>query len=102
VLCQYIICLVVTAAFLFNQKSFSLSEKAIVATLISWWVVNCGVLFERKKWVWVAEYIRIIVFGVGAAYLLWYFSPALYYLIGIAYLVGSLIWITAIRKHAWK
>jgi len=103
VLVQYLICLAATAFFLFNQRNFDLYEKALAAILISWWVVNCGVLFERKKWVWLAEYARIVTFGAGAALLTWYFSMhPLYYIVAGIYMTGSLVWITAIRKHAWK
>ena len=103
VLVQYIICLTATAVFLFNQTKFSLPEKALVAILISWWVVNCGVLFERKKWIWVAEYLRILVFFSGAAWISWALSmPVINYVIAALYLVGSLTWLTAIKKHAWK
>lgn len=103
VLAQYVMCLVATAMFLFNQRSFSLPEKALVAILISWWVVNCGVLFERKRWIWIAEYLRIVVFASAGAGLTWYFSlHVANYLVASAYLVGSLAWIMAIRKHAWK
>lgn len=65
VLVQYIICLIVTATFLFKQREFDLTQKSIVAALISWWVVNCGVLFEKRAWIWGAEYARIIVLESG-------------------------------------
>jgi alkylglycerol monooxygenase len=80
VLFQYLLCLAVTAFFLFKQKEFSLSEKAIAATLISAWVVNCGVLFEQKSWVKYAEWIRIFLFSLLAAGLtyVWHGPPYIY------------------------
>lgn len=103
VLVQYVICLVATAVFLFNQSKFSLPEKALVAMLISWWVVNCGVLFERKKWIWIAEYLRIAIFSFGAAWLTFYYQmPAATYIVPVIYLIGSLAWLRAIKRHAWR
>lgn len=64
---QYIICLGATAVFLFNQGSFSMLEKAIAAVLISISVVNCGVLFEGKRWVYTAEWLRISLYPAGLA-----------------------------------
>src|SRR5436190_14933570 len=62
VLFQYVVCLVGTSLFLFNQSKFSLGEKGIIACLISLVVVNCGVLFENKSWVKVSEWIRIVAY----------------------------------------
>jgi alkylglycerol monooxygenase len=102
VLAQYIICLVVTAAFLFNQGQFSLTQKAGVAVLISWWVVNCGVLFEKRAWIWLAEYIRLVVFSTGSAVLIWYVAASpLLYLAPAVYMTVSMAWMYTIRKHAW-
>lgn len=102
VLAQYIICLVVTATFLFKQGQFSLVQKAGVAVLISWWVVNCGVLFEKRAWIWIAEYLRIAVFAAGGFVLIWYFAAApSYYFAPVLYLIGSMAWMFIIRKHAW-
>jgi alkylglycerol monooxygenase len=62
VLFQYAVCLLGTSLFLFNQYKFTLGEKAIIAALICIVVVNCGVLFENKNWVKVAEWIRIVLY----------------------------------------
>lgn len=68
VLFQYVLCLVSTAWFLFNQKNpdgsdhFTLTQNLVITGLISLVVVNCGVLFERKAWVYWAELARIIVY----------------------------------------
>lgn len=65
VLFQYTLCLLITSWFLFQQKSFDLGQKAILAALISIIVVNCGVLFEQKRWVVTAEWIRIVLYPLG-------------------------------------
>ncbi|MFZ5972464.1 MAG: sterol desaturase family protein [Bacteroidota bacterium] len=93
VLFQYILCLAVTAFFLFKQKEYSLAEKAMATVLISWWVVNCGVLFERKRWVWVAEWLRILLFAGGLAFATYWLGLApVFYGVAAAYLVISSFW----------
>src|SRR6185503_8895315 len=62
VLFQYVLCLIGTSLFLFNQGKFSLGEKAIFTVIISLVVVNCGVLFEHKRWVVISEWVRIIAY----------------------------------------
>jgi sterol desaturase/sphingolipid hydroxylase (fatty acid hydroxylase superfamily) len=76
VLFQYLLCLGMTAAFLFNQHLFTLGQKAVVAIVISWWVVNCGVLFEQKSWVATAEWLRIMLFGAAGLACVFMFALA--------------------------
>jgi sterol desaturase/sphingolipid hydroxylase (fatty acid hydroxylase superfamily) len=100
VLFQYILCLGVTAFFLFKQGQFSLAEKGLAAILISWWVVNCGVLFERKSWVWWAEWLRIFAFTFLASLLTYQFSlNPLFYAIGAAYLIVSCLWFYRLHDY---
>ena len=101
VLFQYILCLVCTGLFLFKQGQFSLAEKAITAVLISIWVVNSGVLFEKKNWVVFSEWARILIYSGAVAYLtfLLQLSPIVY---GVAflYLVVSGVWFYKVTQHA--
>lgn len=93
VLFQYIICLLVTGFFLLKHKEYSMGEKAIAASLISVWVVNCGVLFEQKNWVRYAEWLRIIaVTGlvIGIAY--WWQLPLYIYMVSALYGFISGLW----------
>jgi sterol desaturase/sphingolipid hydroxylase (fatty acid hydroxylase superfamily) len=100
VLFQYIICLVATAIFLFNQGSFSMWEKAMAAVLISISVVNCGVLFEGKRWVVVSEWMRITLYPtalmVFTIYFVW--SSNLIWA-GAIYLVISTAWFYNLPKQ---
>lgn len=64
VLFQYVLCLVGTSLFLFNAAKFSMGEKFFIAILISITVINCGVLFEKRKWIKWAEPLRIIVYPI--------------------------------------
>jgi len=96
---QYVICLLITALFLFSQGNYTLPEKALVAVLISIWVVNSGVLFEQKRWVYVAEWVRIIVYSGGAILLSVQSEMALYIpIVAAAYLVVSATWYYYIPK----
>jgi alkylglycerol monooxygenase len=99
VLFQYILCLVGTALFLFNASKFILSEKVLITFLISITVVNCGVLFEKKKWVRWTEIIRIVIFPL---LLLWANRFDLtFFLIVLSslYLVISLTWFLKITNE---
>ena len=101
VLFQYILCLVGTALFLFNQSKFSMPEKAFITILISVVVVNCGVLFENRKWVRWAEWIRIILYPVILATLTLLNSWPLAYLgISVVYLFISIIWFYSLTRNA--
>ncbi len=99
VLFQYVICLGVTAFFLFQQAQFTLFEKAIATTLISIWVVNCGVLFESKKWVHYAEWIRILTYSlllIAATNLL--SLGSYFYIIALTYGLVSGFWFYTISN----
>ncbi|NJN41313.1 MAG: sterol desaturase family protein [Flammeovirgaceae bacterium] len=90
VLFQYILCLVGTGLFLFNQSEFSMIEKALVTIIISFTVVNCGVLFENKKWVYLAEWFRIILYPILLIVLTLLQSwPPILHLVSMSYLFIS-------------
>jgi len=100
VLFQYIICLVSTSFFLFKQSQFSMMEKSFVAILVSLWVVNSGVLFENRKWVWYSEWIRIIAYPVMLVLATCFFDlERLFYGIALVYLSVSFFWFYRITKH---
>jgi len=99
VLFQYVICLGVTAFFLFKQAQFTLGEKAIATTLISIWVVNCGVLFESKKWVQYSEWIRILTYSLLLIAATTLFSlNSYYYIIALVYGLVSSVWFYSISN----
>lgn len=103
VLAQYIVCLGVTSVLLFKQAELTMIQKGIGAALISWWVVNCGVLFEQRVWVKAAEYARIVLFSAGLSLMTVYFnwSPVLH-LVGMIYGVVSLFWLSKIPRYEAK
>ena len=101
VLFQYVLCLAGTAWFLFKENDFSLLQKVFMTALISWAVVNCGVLFEQRRWVIAAEWTRIFFYS-GLLLLLTYIyglSPW-FYGISITYLIISALWFYKIRSRA--
>ncbi|MBX2946787.1 MAG: sterol desaturase family protein [Cyclobacteriaceae bacterium] len=102
VLFQYTLCLLATALFLFKSSTFSLAEKTIITLLISITVVNCGVLFENRKWVVWSEWIRIIFYPALLLALTFYFRlPTWYYAVGVGYFIISFTWFYSItKKHA--
>lgn len=103
VLFQYALCLGATSWFLFNEKNFDLAGKAAVAIMIAWWVMNCGVLFEMKRWIWRAEALRLMIFAasVVAAMVYWQLSI---WLLCVAFLYGmcSGVWLYKIHDYAQK
>jgi hypothetical protein len=68
VLYQYIVALIGSALFLFNQGTFIVSEKILIVTMIIIQVVICGALLESKAWVHQAEKIRILAYSALAIY----------------------------------
>ena len=101
VLFQYIICLVTTSLFLFKQSQFSMMEKGVGAVLLSLWVVNSGVLFEKRKWVWYAEWARILAYPMMLALATYFFklTPA-FYGTALVYFSLSSIWFYRLTTHA--
>jgi sterol desaturase/sphingolipid hydroxylase (fatty acid hydroxylase superfamily) len=91
VLFQFVLCLTGTAWFLFSADTFSTSEKAFIAVLISIVVVNCGVIFEQRPWIRWAEPLRIVGYSLLLSILsylnqwsmVWYIAAILYFAISL-------------------
>jgi alkylglycerol monooxygenase len=103
VLAQYVICLVATSMLLFNEAKLTNVQKEIGAALISWWVVNCGVLFEQKSWIRAAEFARIILFSAGfSAAVAFYSLPATLHILSVVYALGSFAWLSKLTQYEAK
>ena len=107
VIFQYVVCLAGTALFLFSQKlpdgsdRFSLLENGLITVLISIVVVNCGVLFEKRSWVFKAEWIRIFFYPAMLMYFTMFNQwPIWWHAIAVSYLLISFIWFSAIQKQS--
>jgi alkylglycerol monooxygenase len=101
VLFQYASCLTATALFLFNENEFSLGEKAFITALITLTVMNCGVLFEQKRWVKRAEWLRIFAYPSLLSMLTIAFDwQPWYHGVAFAYFLISFTWFYSLqRKH---
>jgi alkylglycerol monooxygenase len=100
VLFQYTLCLGGTAAFLFKQEGFSMAQKVFIAVLVTITVVNCGVLFEKRKWAYYSEWARIIVYPVLLSVFTFYYTwPKTLYLFSSVYLIMSVLWFYTIAKN---
>lgn len=105
VLFQYVLCLAGTATFLFSQKlpdgtdRFSTLENLFIGGLISLVVVNCGVLFEGRRWVKWSEWIRIFLYPailIVVTYLNQW-NPV-WYGVAVGYFVVSAGWFYGLQR----
>ena len=100
VLFQYTLCLIGTGLFLFKQSNFLIGEKIFFTVIISIVVVNCGVLFENKPWVRMAEWIRIVAYPlILIAFTFIYFWPPALVGVAVVYLLISGSWFYSITKN---
>lgn len=101
VLFHYVLAVIGTALFLFNQNSFTLLEKGIITGIVCWVVVNCGVLFENRPWVIRAEWLRIVVLpGLLSAAVYAYHLPEWLHAISLTSFLVSALWLHAILRRA--
>ncbi|MFN7703591.1 MAG: sterol desaturase family protein [Chryseotalea sp.] len=99
VLFQFVVALIGTALFLFNEKNFELIDKAWIALLITFTVVNCGVLFENKKWAVHAEWLRIVLYPVLLVSCVYLFQlNIVLYGVAFAFFLISSLWFYSITK----
>jgi len=100
VLFQYLLCLAGTALFLFHAGTFTLGEQASITLLITITVVNCGVLFEQRKWVRWSEWLRIFVYPLLLVVLTAIFAwPEWYYALALAYFIISGTWFYTLQRQ---
>ncbi|HET9487488.1 MAG TPA: sterol desaturase family protein [Chryseosolibacter sp.] len=100
VLFQYILCLIGTGIFLNNADKFSLGDQSLITLLVTVTVVNCGVLFEQRKWVKWSEWIRIFTYplllSILTALLDW---PVLFQGLSFLYFLISFIWFYSLQRQ---
>lgn len=100
VLFQYILCLGGTALFLFNAGKFSIVEKGFITLLITVTVVNCGVLFEQRKWVKWAEWIRIFTYPLLLTVLTaWLDWSIWFHGLSLIYFLISFTWFYSLQRQ---
>jgi len=100
VLFQYLLCLAGTALFLFRAAEFSSAGKFFITALITITVVNCGVLFEPRKWVKWSEWARIITYPLLLSFLTVRFEwPIWFHGLSLFYFLISFAWFYTLQKQ---
>ncbi|MEK6480616.1 sterol desaturase family protein [Catalinimonas sp. 4WD22] len=99
ILFQFLLALIGTALFLFNEGQLKIIEKAGIATLILFSLLSLGSLFEKPGIAIPLEIVRIICTLIAAQYFInqghWINTSLLY---GITYLLVSFYWLfTAVK-----
>jgi alkylglycerol monooxygenase len=94
VLTQYAVLLGATTWFLFTQAQMEMPLKITIAILIGLASVTVGALFENKSWAKWVEVLRVILYALVPAYLVyWQSAPEYLIQIGIGYAILSFIWL---------
>jgi alkylglycerol monooxygenase len=97
---QFVILLLGTSAFLFGMKELDTAQIGYVSVLIIYTVVSIGGLFEKKKWVVIAEGLRILLLTAVIALIVLQFSTLVYAVSGAAiYLLISSVWFATVFKE---
>jgi alkylglycerol monooxygenase len=107
VLFQYVLCLVGTSLFLFSQKApdhvtdrFTTGENLFITALISFVVVNCGVLFEQRSWIKWAEWFRIVSYPVLLSALTFSFGWSVWlHALSLSYFIISFTWFYSLQRE---
>lgn len=98
---QYIILLAGTALFLFNLTAFenNLLQKTVLALIIIVSTVSFGAMFEARKWAFMTEVLRLLTVPLALLYFFPEIQDQILILTALAaYSVGSLIWVSVLRK----
>jgi alkylglycerol monooxygenase len=97
---QFVLLLLGTSAFLFGMKKLDPIEVGYVSVFIIYTVVSIGGLFEKQKWVTIAEILRILLLTAIIAVIVLKFSTLVYAISGAAvYLLISSIWLASVFKE---
>lgn len=92
ILVQYLIILAVTSGFLFNLDKFTRWEQIGIAVFIIWSITNIGGIFEKKKWSFLLEYLRWILFGLGCLFIAGEFSMVVILILTLTLVSMSWFW----------
>lgn len=74
VLGQFLLIVIGLCAFMFHFENITLFYKLLFAGSIILSTMICGAIFEGKKWVFVAEYLRlaVVLFALNTFYYFWH------------------------------
>jgi len=97
---QFVILLIGTSAFLFGIKKLAPIEVGYVSIFVIYTVVSIGGLFEKQKWVVLAEGLRILLLTTIIAVIVLKFSTPVYAASSAgAYLLISSVWFATVFKE---
>ncbi len=91
VLFQHLITLVGTSIFLFGYEAMPLHLRIATATFVLITLINVGALLETRPWVWLAEYMRLLVTLI--AFVLLFPAQPFGIIIAVIYTLLSAVWL---------
>lgn len=99
IMTQYLFLLLLTGFFLFQVNSLDLTTKIGVSVLIIWTTVSFSGIFEKRKWYFPQEYLRVIAFDFSVFYLFQSNIPEKFLLsmLGV-YTFASFLWLWKNQK----
>lgn len=91
---QYVLLLLLTGFFLFQVNDLDLVAKVGVSVLIIWTTVSFSGIFEKRKWYFPQEYLRVLAFDLSVFYLFQGIIPEIVLLsmLGV-YTFASFLWL---------
>ncbi len=100
---QYILLLVLTGFFLFQVDKFDWITKIGISLLIIWTTVSFSGIFEKRKWYFPQEYIRVMFFSFSVFIFFENLIPQILLLsiLGV-YTFASFFWLWKNRKLTSK
>ncbi|MEZ4756196.1 MAG: sterol desaturase family protein [Flavobacteriales bacterium] len=101
---QFILLLVTTTLFLFRQGDLGSLRSSLLAGVIVLWVMDLGLLLERKRWALWLELLRIAAFTAVAssAAALWQVSGARVVLFALAaFSIAHVFWAVGREQAAY-
>jgi len=94
-----VITLVGASVFMFSVGHLDTFAKLASAGMVMWAIVNCGGLFEQRNWVYVLEWVRLMVSGIVLGYLFRSSGQFEWLAIGLAaFCLVSSVWLYRLRK----
>ena len=93
---QFVVTLIITSYFLFNQGSYVMIEKVLFAVLIIVCVVNCGGMLEKRPWAIPSEALKFALI-MGTSY--YFFGLQVLTISLIAYCLLSIILLVFLRTE---
>lgn len=91
---QYVLLLILTGFFLFQVNDLDLVAKVGASVLIIWTTVSFSGIFEKRKWYFPQEYLRVLTFDLSVFYLFQGIIPEIVLLsmLGV-YTFASFLWL---------